>query len=147
MVCVGPWRVRPPERHDGAGEQHDSARTGGREKSLERAEHPLDERRGTGHLSTRRIPAGATLRATRTGRPFLGAGLVVGVAAGIGLLVGFEPARLPPALLNIAVYKLTFVAAVGLLAAGATLLRYGRREEVRDAMASSREAGSSSHEL
>ncbi len=36
----------------------------------------------------------------------------------VGLVAGFEPSKLPPALLNIAVYKLTFGAAAGLLAAG-----------------------------
>ena len=53
-------------------------------------------------------------------------GLVVGGAAGIGLLIGFEPAQLSRALLNVAAYKLTFLAAGGLLAAGALLMRYGR---------------------
>jgi hypothetical protein len=62
------------------------------------------------------------------GRVLLGVGLVVGIAAGVGLLVGFEPSRLPPALLNIAAYKLTALAAAGLLAAGAIVLRYARRE-------------------
>lgn len=56
-------------------------------------------------------------------------GVLVGVSAGVGLLVGFEPARLPAALLNIAAYKLTFIAAFGLLAGGAVLGRYARRLE------------------
>lgn len=60
-------------------------------------------------------------------------GVVVGVGAGVGLLVGFEPARLPAALLNIAAYKLTFLAAFGLLAAGAVLARYARRLEPESA--------------
>jgi hypothetical protein len=38
-----------------------------------------------------------------------------------------EPAQLARALLNVAAYKLTFLAAGGLLAAGALLLRRGRR--------------------
>jgi hypothetical protein len=42
------------------------------------------------------------------------------------LLVGFEPARLPRELLNIAAYKLTFLAAGGLLVAGAVALRRER---------------------
>ena len=50
-------------------------------------------------------------------------GLVVGVGAGVGLLLDFEPARLPRELLNIAAYKLTFLATGGLLAAGALALR------------------------
>ena len=67
----------------------------------------------------------------RLGHLLLALGLVVGCAAGVGLLVGFAPARLPPALLNIAAYKLTFVAALGLLAAGAVSLRHARRRETR----------------
>jgi hypothetical protein len=68
------------------------------------------------------------MRAARIGPLLLGLGLVVGAAAGVGLLVGFEPAQLPRALLNIAAYKLTFLAAAGLIVAGALVLRYGRRE-------------------
>ena len=67
------------------------------------------------------------MRADRVGPLLLVLGLVVGGAAGIGLLTGFEPAQLPRALLNIAAYKLTFLAAGGLLAAGALLVRHGRR--------------------
>ena len=47
-------------------------------------------------------------RAARIGPVLLVLGLVVGVAAGVGLLLGFEPARLPRELLNIAAYKLRF---------------------------------------
>ena len=54
-------------------------------------------------------------------------GVLVGVVAGVGLALGFEPARLPAALLNVAAYKLTFLAAFGLLAAGAVVARYARR--------------------
>ena len=38
----------------------------------------------------------------------LAIGAAVGVIAVVGLVAGFEPSKLPPALLNIAVYKLTF---------------------------------------
>jgi hypothetical protein len=68
------------------------------------------------------------MRGSRLGDMLLGAGVVVGVAAVVGMIVGFEPARLPPALLNIAAYKLTIGAAVGLLAAGAAVRRYAKRE-------------------
>lgn len=68
------------------------------------------------------------MRAARIGPVLLAVGLVVGVAAGVGLLLGFEPAQLPRELLNIAAYKLTFLAAGGLLAAGALALRYERRQ-------------------
>jgi hypothetical protein len=69
------------------------------------------------------------MRVERAGGLLLGLGLVVGAAAGIGLLFGFEPAQLPRELLNIAAYKLTFLAAGGLLVGGALLLRYGRRDK------------------
>ena len=67
------------------------------------------------------------MRVERAGGLLLTLGLVVGAAAGLGLLLGFEPAQLPRELLNIAAYKLTFLAAGGLLAGGALLLRYGQR--------------------
>jgi hypothetical protein len=75
------------------------------------------------------------MRARHLGTAFLALGVLVGTAAGVGLLVGFEPARLPAALLNIAAYKLTFLAALGLLAAGAVLARHARRGEARAASA------------
>jgi hypothetical protein len=78
------------------------------------------------------------MRAARIGPILLALGLVVGVAAGVGLLVGFEPAQLPRELLNIAAYKLTFLAAAGLLAAGALVLRYERRQSSTNAVDSYR---------
>ena len=68
------------------------------------------------------------MSATRIGRLLLALGVLVGGAAGIAMLLGFEPARLPRAVLNIAVYKLTFLAALAILAAGATVLRHAWRE-------------------
>jgi len=47
----------------------------------------------------------------------------------MGLLVGFEPARLPAAVLNVAAYKLTFIASLMLLGAGAVIARYAKRVE------------------
>jgi len=76
------------------------------------------------------------MRASRIGPFLLGLGVVVGAAAAVGLLVGFEPSELPPALLDIAAYKLTFMGAFGLLAAGAIMIRYGRRETPAQAPAS-----------
>jgi hypothetical protein len=67
------------------------------------------------------------MRASMLARFLLSLGLLVGLTAAVGLLVGFEPARLPPALLNIAAYKLTFVAALGLLVAGALVRRRALR--------------------
>ncbi|MEO7711667.1 MAG: hypothetical protein ABIV10_01965 [Gemmatimonadaceae bacterium] len=56
----------------------------------------------------------------------LACGLVVGVAATVALLFGFEPTRLSPFLVKIALFKLTFIAAIGLIAAGALLGRRAR---------------------
>ena len=69
------------------------------------------------------------MRTSRFGQILLAVGSAVGIAAVVGLVVGFEPAKLPAALLNIAVYKLTFAAAGGLLAAGAIVQRYARRDD------------------
>lgn len=81
------------------------------------------------------------MRPTRLGALLLGLGVLVGVLAALGLLVGFEPARLPAALLNVAAYKLTFLAAFGLLAAGAVVQRHAHRAaRTRDALPHPREA-------
>jgi hypothetical protein len=58
----------------------------------------------------------------------------------VGLLAGFEPARLPPALLSIAVYKLVFIAALAILAAGATVLRHAGRSAEQVARGQFRDA-------
>ena len=71
------------------------------------------------------------MKAGNTGRfggLLLATGAAVGVAAVVGIVTGFEPSRLPAALIDIAVYKLTFAAAAGLLAAGAIVRRYARRD-------------------
>ena len=68
------------------------------------------------------------MKTGRFGQLLLATGAAVGVAAVVGLVTGFEPSRLPPALIDIAVYKLTFAAAAGLLAAGAIVRRYSRRD-------------------
>lgn len=58
-----------------------------------------------------------------------GVGLFVGGAASAGLLVGFEPSRLPPALLDIAAYKLAFIASFTLFGVGAVLTRHARKAD------------------
>lgn len=68
------------------------------------------------------------MKMSRFGQLLLVIGGAVGATAVVGLVIGFEPAKLPPALLNIAVYKLTFAAAAGLLAAGAIVHRYSKRD-------------------
>jgi hypothetical protein len=67
------------------------------------------------------------------GSVLLGLGVVVGAAASIVLLLGFEPARLPPAVLNLAAYKLAFIGALGFMGAGAFALRYAKRETTNQA--------------
>jgi hypothetical protein len=73
------------------------------------------------------------MRSVHVGRLLLALGLLVGLAASVGLLVGFEPSRLPPALLDLAAYKLTYLAALGLLAGGAVFLRHARRADAPEA--------------
>ena len=68
------------------------------------------------------------MRPGRFGGFLLATGAAVGVAAVVGLVAGFHPSQLPPALLDLAVYKLTFIAAAGLLAAGAIVRRYSQRD-------------------
>jgi hypothetical protein len=69
------------------------------------------------------------MRRVRLGNVLLIGGLAVGAVAALGYLLGFDPMRLPPALVRIAVYKLTFLAALGLIAAGAVVRRHTRRAE------------------
>jgi hypothetical protein len=71
------------------------------------------------------------MRTSRLGGFLLAVGAAVGVVAFVGLATGFEPSRLPPALLDIAAYKLTIAAAAGLLVVGAMIRRRGLREEAR----------------
>jgi hypothetical protein len=52
---------------------------------------------------------------------------MVGVVAVVALLFGIEPGRLPPFLVKVALYKLAFIAAAGLLVAGALVGRRARR--------------------
>ena len=63
----------------------------------------------------------------------LGLGAAIGVAGAIGLAVGFQPSRLPAALIDISVYKLVFIAAAVVLGAGAIVGRAERRYRAADA--------------
>lgn len=65
------------------------------------------------------------MRLDRVGGVLLVTGAIVGVVAVVGIAVGFEPSQLPPKLLDIAAYKLTFGAAAALLAIGAIVRRHG----------------------
>ena len=66
------------------------------------------------------------MRRVSLGSALMVAGLALGLAAAILFALGVEP-RIPPALLRLAVYKLAFLGAVGLLGAGAVLRRRARR--------------------
>ena len=72
------------------------------------------------------------MRASFAARALLGLGLTVGVAATVAWFAGFDPNTLPPELLKIAAYKLTALAAFGLIGAGAVMLRYARRAEIQE---------------
>ena len=65
------------------------------------------------------------MRLDRIGGVLLVTGAIVGVVAVVGIAVGFEPSQLPPRLLDIAAYKLTFAAAAVLLVIGAIVRRHG----------------------
>jgi hypothetical protein len=83
------------------------------------------------------------MRLDRVGGVLLVTGAIVGVVAAVGVAVGFEPSQLPPKLLDIAAYKLTFGAAAVLLAIGAIVRRHGLTS---DNATSSRTRGPLSHE-
>ena len=68
------------------------------------------------------------MRDSRFGRFLLGVGALVGVAASVAYLAGFKPSQLPATLLDIAAYKLAFVAALVLMGAGAMVRRYAARD-------------------
>ena len=59
----------------------------------------------------------------------LALGLLVGAATAIAMAVGFEPAPASGFLVKVALYKLTFIASLGLLAAGAIVGRWTRRAD------------------
>ncbi len=76
------------------------------------------------------------MRLDRFAGILLATGAIVGVVAIVGLAVGFEPSRLPPRLLDIAAYKLTFGAAGLLLAIGAIVRRHTRGNDGKASMTS-----------
>lgn len=67
------------------------------------------------------------MRDSRFGRFLLGVGALVGVAASVAYVAGFKPSELPATLLDIAAYKLAFIAALVLMGAGAAVRRYASR--------------------
>lgn len=61
----------------------------------------------------------------------LALGVLVGIAGGMGLMLGLHTTGLLPWLVTIGLAKLTLVASGGLLFAGATAQRLARRGEMR----------------
>ena len=68
------------------------------------------------------------MRATRMGTILRALGLVVGLTTAAALLLGFDTTRISPFLIKVAVFKLAFITALALLAAGAII---GRRAKAR----------------
>lgn len=54
-------------------------------------------------------------------------GVLVGGSAGVALALGFRVDQLPPWMITVGMYKLAFIAAGGLLAAGAVLGRAAQK--------------------
>jgi MYXO-CTERM domain-containing protein len=65
----------------------------------------------------------------------MAAGFVLGMVAAVLFALGVEP-HLPPAVLRLVVYKMAFLGALGLFAAGAVLRRRQRQQRTRDREAS-----------
>ena len=68
------------------------------------------------------------MRASTAAKILLIIGAVVGGAAGVALALGFRVDQFPPWTITVGMYKLAFVAAAGLLTAGALLGRAARKE-------------------
>jgi len=60
-------------------------------------------------------------------------GALVGTVAGLAMALGLRLDQLPPWMITVGMYKLAFIAAGGLLVAGALLGRAARRSATRDA--------------
>ena len=71
------------------------------------------------------------MRRVHIANAFLIAGLVVGAGAAVALAADVVP-RLSPFMMKVVIYKLTFIGAGTLLAAGAVLRRWARRDERAD---------------
>jgi len=67
------------------------------------------------------------MRRSTLGSLLLALGLLVGLVAGVALAAGVAPPPLSHFVLKVVVYKLTFAAALGLIAAGAMVQRWARR--------------------
>ena len=67
------------------------------------------------------------MRSWTVAKSLLMLGVLVGGAAGVALALGFRVDRLPPWMITVGMYKLAFIAAGGLLAAGAALGRAAQK--------------------
>jgi hypothetical protein len=72
------------------------------------------------------------MRLSTAGRALVIIGALVGAAAGIGLATGFDITRIPAWMVTVGMYKLVFIAAGGLLFAGAVLGRAARQTRPND---------------
>ena len=76
------------------------------------------------------------MRAVSVAKFLLVLGLLVGTATGLALAVGFDVDRIPRWMITVGMYKLAFIAAAGLLVAGALM---GRATQERRSPEASRE--------
>ena len=68
------------------------------------------------------------MRRLQVANAFLVTGLVVGLVTALALALDVVP-RLSPFMVKVVIFKLAFIGAAVLLAAGATLRRWARRDE------------------
>lgn len=68
------------------------------------------------------------MRLSVVAKGLLALGALVGGLAGLALALGLRLDQLPPWMITVGMYKLAFIAAAGLFAAGAMLGRAARRE-------------------
>jgi hypothetical protein len=74
-----------------------------------------------------RLDGGFQMRSSTVAKGLLMLGVLVGGAAGVALALGFRVDQLPPWMITVGMYKLAFIAAGGLLAAGAVLGRAAQK--------------------
>ena len=73
------------------------------------------------------------MRAATIAKSLLVLGLLVGTATGLALALGFDVDRIPSWMVTVGMYKLAFIAAAGLLVAGALMGRATRERRFPDA--------------
>jgi len=66
------------------------------------------------------------MRGSTVARTLIVLGALIGGLAGLALALGFRADGLPPWMITVGMYKLAFIAAAGLLVAGALLGRAAR---------------------